>query len=77
MVNDPIGDLIARLKNAAMRGRATVTTPASRMRAAGYFRIAASRTAPGRLSGGIALSQLSIVLMLMLCVVFALRPVAL
>ena len=33
MVNDPIGDLIARLKNAAMRGRATVHTPASNMRA--------------------------------------------
>ena len=33
MVNDPIGDLIARLKNAAMRGRATVHTPASKMRA--------------------------------------------
>ena len=33
MVNDPIGDLIARLKNAAMRGRAKVLTPASKMRA--------------------------------------------
>ena len=33
MVNDPIGDLIARIKNAAVRGRSTVKTPASRMRA--------------------------------------------
>ncbi|MBA3811964.1 MAG: 30S ribosomal protein S8 [Caulobacteraceae bacterium] len=32
MVNDPIGDMIARIKNAAMRKRAKVTTPASRMR---------------------------------------------
>ena len=33
MVNDPIGDLIARIKNAAERGRSKVTTPASKMRA--------------------------------------------
>ena len=33
MVNDPIGDLIARIKNAAMRGRSKVNTPASKMRA--------------------------------------------
>jgi small subunit ribosomal protein S8 len=33
MVNDPIGDLIARIKNAAMRGRAKLLTPASKMRA--------------------------------------------
>ena len=33
MVNDPIGDLIARIKNAATRGRAKVSTPASKMRA--------------------------------------------
>ena len=33
MVNDPIGDLIARIKNAAGRGRAKVATPASKMRA--------------------------------------------
>ena len=32
MVNDPIGDLIARIKNAATRKRAKVTTPASKMR---------------------------------------------
>ncbi|MDQ2764896.1 MAG: 30S ribosomal protein S8 [Pseudomonadota bacterium] len=32
MVNDPIGDMIARIKNAAMRKRAKVLTPASRMR---------------------------------------------
>ncbi len=33
MVNDPIGDMIARIKNAAMRKRSKVATPASRMRA--------------------------------------------
>jgi small subunit ribosomal protein S8 len=33
MVNDPIGDLIARIKNAAMRGRSKTTAPASKMRA--------------------------------------------
>jgi small subunit ribosomal protein S8 len=32
MVNDPIGDMIARIKNAAMRRRAKVSTPASKMR---------------------------------------------
>ena len=33
MVNDPIGDMIARIKNAATRRRSKVTTPASKMRA--------------------------------------------
>jgi small subunit ribosomal protein S8 len=32
MVNDPIGDMIARIKNAAQRRRAKVSTPASKMR---------------------------------------------
>jgi small subunit ribosomal protein S8 len=32
MVNDPIGDMIARIKNAAERRRSKVSTPASRMR---------------------------------------------
>jgi len=32
MVNDPIGDMIARIKNAAMRKRGKVLTPASKMR---------------------------------------------
>ena len=32
-VNDPIGDMIARIKNAAMRRRNKVATPASSMRA--------------------------------------------
>jgi len=31
-VNDPIGDMIARIKNAAERKRSKVSTPASRMR---------------------------------------------
>ena len=31
-VNDPIGDMIARIKNAAERRRSKVSTPASRMR---------------------------------------------
>jgi small subunit ribosomal protein S8 len=32
MVNDPLGDLIARIRNAAMRKRDKVSTPASKMR---------------------------------------------
>lgn len=32
-VNDPIGDMIARIKNAAERKRSKVSTPASKMRA--------------------------------------------
>ena len=32
MVNDPIGDMIARIKNAAERKRSKVSTPASQMR---------------------------------------------
>jgi small subunit ribosomal protein S8 len=32
MVNDPIGDMIARIRNAAERKRSKVFTPASRMR---------------------------------------------
>ena len=31
-LNDPLGDMITRIRNAHMRGRATVTTPASKMR---------------------------------------------
>ena len=31
-VNDPIGDMIARIKNAATRKRSKVSTPASKMR---------------------------------------------
>ncbi len=31
-MNDPIGDMIARIKNAAMRKRGKVLTPASKMR---------------------------------------------
>ncbi|HEY1415062.1 MAG TPA: 30S ribosomal protein S8 [Caulobacteraceae bacterium] len=32
MVNDPIGDMIARIRNAAERRRSKVSTPASKMR---------------------------------------------
>src|SRR3569832_1293726 len=32
MVNDPLSDLIARIKNAAMRKRSKVLTPASKLR---------------------------------------------
>ena len=31
-VNDPVGDMIARIKNAAMRRRSKVLTPASKLR---------------------------------------------
>jgi small subunit ribosomal protein S8 len=32
-ITDPIGDLITRIRNAQMRGKSTVTTPSSRLRA--------------------------------------------
>jgi len=32
-VNDPLSDMIARIKNAAMRSRSKVLTPASKLRA--------------------------------------------
>jgi small subunit ribosomal protein S8 len=31
-VNDPIGDMLARIRNASMRGKSTVRTPASKIR---------------------------------------------
>ena len=31
-LNDPLGDMITRIRNAQMRGRTTVSTPASRLR---------------------------------------------
>ena len=31
-VNDPVGDMIARIRNAAMRGRSKVLSPASKLR---------------------------------------------
>lgn len=31
-LSDPIGDMITRIRNALMRGRSSVTTPASKMR---------------------------------------------
>jgi len=32
-VNDPLGDMLARIRNAQMRGKSTVATPASKLRA--------------------------------------------
>jgi small subunit ribosomal protein S8 len=32
-LNDPLGDMISRIRNAQMRGRSMVTTPASQLRA--------------------------------------------
>ena len=32
-INDPIGDLLARIRNGQMRGLATISAPASKMRA--------------------------------------------
>jgi len=32
-MNDPIGDMLTRIRNAQMRGKSTVSTPASKMRA--------------------------------------------
>jgi len=31
-MNDPIGDMLTRIRNAAMRGKSTVTMPGSKMR---------------------------------------------
>ena len=31
-LNDPLGDMLTRIRNAQMRGRSTVVTPASKMR---------------------------------------------
>ena len=33
MMNDPIGDMLTRIRNAQMRGKSTVRTPASKLRA--------------------------------------------
>ncbi|MBV2359855.1 30S ribosomal protein S8 [Thalassococcus sp. CAU 1522] len=32
-MNDPIGDMLTRIRNASMRGKSTVLTPASKLRA--------------------------------------------
>ncbi|WP_343117125.1 30S ribosomal protein S8 [Ostreiculturibacter nitratireducens] len=32
-MNDPLGDMLARIRNAQMRGKSTVRTPASKLRA--------------------------------------------
>ncbi|WP_323763719.1 30S ribosomal protein S8 [Marinovum sp.] len=32
-MNDPIGDMLTRIRNASMRGKSTVNTPASKLRA--------------------------------------------
>ncbi|RVT82545.1 30S ribosomal protein S8 [Rhodobacteraceae bacterium CCMM004] len=32
-MNDPIGDMLTRIRNSQMRGKSTVTTPASKLRA--------------------------------------------
>jgi small subunit ribosomal protein S8 len=32
MMNDPLGDMLARIRNASMRGKSTVRTPASKIR---------------------------------------------
>ena len=53
MVNDPIGDMIARIKNAAMRKRAKVLTPASRMRE----RVLGVLQAEGYIRGFVLLQQ--------------------
>jgi len=45
-MNDPVGDMLTRIRNAQMRGKSTVSTPASKLRAwvldvladAGYIR---------------------------------------
>ncbi|MFV2003276.1 MAG: 30S ribosomal protein S8, partial [Paracoccaceae bacterium] len=32
-MNDPLGDMLTRIRNAQMRGKSTVSTPASKLRA--------------------------------------------
>ena len=32
-MNDPVGDMLTRIRNASMRGKSTVSTPASKLRA--------------------------------------------
>ena len=32
-MNDPLGDMLTRIRNSQMRGKSTVTTPASKLRA--------------------------------------------
>ena len=32
-MNDPVGDILTRIRNAQMRGKSTVSTPASKLRA--------------------------------------------
>ncbi|RVV97125.1 30S ribosomal protein S8 [Mesobaculum littorinae] len=32
-MNDPLGDMLTRIRNAQLRGKSTVTTPASKLRA--------------------------------------------
>ena len=31
-MNDPVGDMLTRIRNAQMRGKSTVSTPASKLR---------------------------------------------
>lgn len=33
MMNDPLGDMLTRIRNAQLRGKSTVSTPASKLRA--------------------------------------------
>jgi small subunit ribosomal protein S8 len=55
-VNDPIGDMITRIRNAQMRNRSTVVTPASKLRARvldvlvdeGYIRGYSAKEADGK-----------------------------
>lgn len=54
MMNDPLGDMLTRIRNAQMRGKSTVRTPASKLRAwvldvlkdEGYIRGYESVTSP-------------------------------
>jgi small subunit ribosomal protein S8 len=54
-MNDPVGDMLTRIRNAQMRGKSTVRTPASKMRvrvldvlaSEGYIRGFEPATGPG------------------------------
>ena len=66
-MNDPIGDMIARIRNAQMRNKSKVSTPASRLRTSvldvlkseGFIRGYASVKTLPRINNGLGVAILS------------------
>jgi small subunit ribosomal protein S8 len=48
MMNDPLGDMLTRIRNAQMRGKSTVSTPASKLRAWVLDVLVSEVSKPGR-----------------------------